>query len=172
MKMKFFAVPAHAPEGAEEELNRFLAGHRVLEIDRQVVQDSYWSICVTYLPGDGKAVPAKRGKIDYREVLPAAEFSVFARLRSLRKKMADEEGSPAYALFTNEQLAVMVRRRVTTAEELGQISGVGPSRVEKYGVAFLEILNDAIPALLSPPPSPSSTATEPPPSPPESSTDG
>jgi superfamily II DNA helicase RecQ len=47
---------------------------------------------------------------------------------------------PAYALFTNEQLAAMVTRRTRSLEALGAIDGVGKSRVEKYGPAFLAIL--------------------------------
>ena len=54
---------------------------------------------------------ARRGKVDFKEVLSDPEFAVFARLRALRKERADAEGVPAYALFTNEQLAEMVQRR-------------------------------------------------------------
>ena len=43
---------------------------------------------------------------------------MFAKLRALRKTLADREGVPAYALFTNEQLADMVRRRITTGEAM------------------------------------------------------
>ena len=50
---------------------------------------------------------------------------------------------PAYAVFTNEQLATMVRRRVTTVADLGEIDGVGKSRIQKYAAPFLEILRNA-----------------------------
>lgn len=65
---------------------------------------------------------------------------MFARLRALRKTLAEQEGVPAYALFTNEQLAGMVQRRVRTVGDLREIDGVGEARVEKYGGAFLDIL--------------------------------
>ena len=48
---------------------------------------------------------------------------MFARLRALRKETADAEGVPAYALFTNDQLAEMVQRRVVTAAALREIAG-------------------------------------------------
>jgi superfamily II DNA helicase RecQ len=57
-------------------------------------------------------------------------------LRTLRKTLADQEGVPAYALFTKEQLADMVRRPVLSLEGLAGIDGVGQARVEKYGDAF------------------------------------
>ncbi len=97
MKVKFFAIPALDPRTAEKELNGFLGGHRVVTIDRHLVNDrqsAYWAVCVTYVEGD-KPTLAKRSKIDYREVLPAEEFRVYARLRSLRKEISEREAVPA-----------------------------------------------------------------------------
>lgn len=143
MRLRFFAVPALAAAEVEADLNRFLAEHRVLAVDRQLVSANgaaYWAVCVSFLDSPGSALPARRGKIDYKEVLSAQEFAVFARLRSLRKELAERDGVPAYALFTNEQLAAMVTRRVRTASALAELSGIGPARVEKYGKAFLDVL--------------------------------
>lgn len=96
-----------------------------------------------YLDGKGPTVAGKGSKVDYREVLSEADFKLFARLRTLRKELAEHEGVPAYALFTNEQLAAMVARRVRTPAELGAIPGVGAARVEKYASRFLELLGQA-----------------------------
>lgn len=143
MRLRFFSVPAREPGGEEEVVNQFLARHRVLSIDRHLVADgpgSFWAVCVSYLDRAGGSPVARKGKIDYREVLPQEQFAVFARLRALRKQIADSEGVPAYALFTNEQLAAMVQQSVRTTQELAAMEGVGPARVEKYGAAFLEVL--------------------------------
>ena len=56
--------------------------------------------------------------------------------------MADAEGVPPYASFTNDQLAEMVQRRVCTAAALREVPGIGEG-VEKYGKAFLEVLKQA-----------------------------
>jgi superfamily II DNA helicase RecQ len=53
----------------------------------------------------------KKGRIDYREILPSEDFLVFVKLRDLRKQMAQAEAAPVYTIFTNDQLAEMVRRR-------------------------------------------------------------
>lgn len=146
--MRFFSVSAREPEGAAEELNQFLAAHRVLSVVRQLVADgaaSFWAVCVSYLDRAGGAPLGKKGKVDYREVLPEEQFAAFVRLRDLRKQIAESEGVPAYALFTNEQLAAMVQRGVRTPQELAGIDGVGPSRVEKYGPVFLEVLRAGAP---------------------------
>lgn len=76
-------------------------------------------------------------------MLSEPDFVVFAKLRALRKALAEKEGVPAYALFTNEQLAEMVQRRARTLTELREIDGVGEARVEKYGKDFLGILQAA-----------------------------
>src|SRR5208282_989818 len=98
---------------------------------------------VSFDDGGTRPISAKRGKVDFKDVLSEPEFAVFARLRALRKELADGEGVPAYALFTNEQLAEMVRRRVTSRATLGEVPGVGDARIEKYGEKFLRILTDA-----------------------------
>ncbi len=149
MQLRFFTIPVHYGDEIAEELNRFLAGHRILAVDRSFVQDganSAWSLCVSFEPtGNTRPQAGKRGKVDYREVLNEQDFTVFARLRTLRKEIADSEGVPAYALFTNEQLAAMVQRRVQTRAALGEIQGIGEGRVDKYGEAFLRLLCELLP---------------------------
>lgn len=43
MRLAFFAVPALAAGEAAAELNRFLAGHRVLAVDRHLVPSNRWN---------------------------------------------------------------------------------------------------------------------------------
>jgi len=148
MQLKFFTIPIHHNQQAVAELNQFLAQQRIVSVDRALVADganSAWAICVAHEPaGDGSAVPAapamKKGKIDYREVLAEADFRVYAELRELRKKFAEQQGIPTYAVFKNDQMAQMVTRRVTTLAGLMALHGVGEGRVEKFGEAFLAIL--------------------------------
>ena len=41
-------------------------------------------------------------------------------------------------IFSNEQLAEMVRKKAGTRAALKEIEGVGDARLEKYGAALLE----------------------------------
>lgn len=135
----------------EAELNAFLARHRVVTVDRRFVEagaDSFWALCVDYLHGEvgsgathGAPGRAER-KVDYKEVLTPAQFEVFAKLRELRKQIADKEAVPVYAVFTNEQLATMVQKRVASAVALREIDGIGEARVEKYAAPFLALLGE------------------------------
>ena len=130
------------------ELNRFLGSHRVIGVEKHLVTTGgtgpVWVFCVEYLRGPapegrgsgGSATP----KVDYREVLSPEDFAVFSRLREVRKGLAERDGVPPYSVFTNEQLAVMVRQRVADTAGLEKIDGVGAARLEKYGAAVLEVL--------------------------------
>jgi len=76
---------------------------------------------------------------------PPPEFDpdadpLFEKLRALRKRLADERSVPAYIVFSDKVLREMAARRPSTPEELLQVSGVGPAKLERYGDAFLEAL--------------------------------
>jgi len=145
MQCRFFTVPVVGGDEAAAELNRFLASHRIFAVDRHLARDgstSLWAVCVSFEPASGSdgATTAKRGKVDYKEVLSEADFAVFAALRTLRKELAEREGVPPYALFTNEQLAEIVTRPARSLADLGGIPGIGAARVDKYGQSFLDAL--------------------------------
>ena len=148
MSYRIFTIPIRNPRAAEMELNGFLGSHRVLTVDRRWVdrgEDSFWVFCVDYLETAGQGPPSFKGgpsrnKVDYREVLSAEDFAVFARLRELRKQLAQAEAVPVYAVFTNDQLARMVKARATSRAALESIAGVGDARIEKYGPRVLEFL--------------------------------
>jgi ATP-dependent DNA helicase RecQ len=54
---------------------------------------------------------------------------------------------PVFTVFTNAQLAEMVRMPVSTAADLGKIDGVGETRVTKYGKEVLaELAQSRTPA--------------------------
>lgn len=153
MQMRFFTVPVFGGEPVADELCRFLAVSRVVAIDRHLVQagnNSAWAFCISY-EASNDARPVVRdahgrrttAKVDYREVLNEDDFAVYAKLRALRKVLAENEGVPAYAVFTNEQMAEMVLRRAVSVSALREIPGVGESRVEKYAEAFLVLLRES-----------------------------
>ncbi len=139
----FFTIPIHHGSAAADDLNRFLNAHRVSAVERQFVAaagDSAWAVCVTYQQGELRHEDGKKPRVDYREVLNEADFSVFAKCRTLRKQLAESEGIPAYAVFTNEQLAAMVTARVTSVTAMGAIDGVGEARIKKYAEPVLSLL--------------------------------
>jgi ATP-dependent DNA helicase RecQ len=78
---------------------------------------------------------ARVGAIECDEVL-------FARLRGLRRKLADERNVPAYVIFSDVSLREMARHYPTTATEFRRIPGVGEQKLKDFAEAFLsEIKN-------------------------------
>jgi ATP-dependent DNA helicase RecQ len=65
---------------------------------------------------------------------------LFERLRALRKRLADEQRVPAYVVFSDATLAEMAARKPATAEALLQVTGVGQSKLQRYGDVFLEVV--------------------------------
>jgi superfamily II DNA helicase RecQ len=147
MALRFFAIPVHDSAPFEQELNGFLARHKVVSIDRHLIEqgtNSFWAICVDYLnhaPGEAaRNLNLSRSRVDYKAILPAEEFAVFSQLRSLRKDLAQTEAVPVYALFTNEQLAQMVQRRCRSKSDMAQIEGIGDSKLDRYAERLLPLL--------------------------------
>jgi ATP-dependent DNA helicase RecQ len=65
---------------------------------------------------------------------------LFTRLRELRAKLARQEQLPAYCVFHDRTLVALARAKPATLDELAQVPGVGPSKLAKYGAAFLDAL--------------------------------
>lgn len=164
MTLHFFAIPALSPQPAQDDFNRFCLTHRVVNIERQFVGDganAYWALCATVAAADATLPDALKtqdsrsklnlgsGRVDYKTVLSEQDFALFATLRNWRKSIADAEGVPVYAVFTNEQLAEIVRRRVDSLTALGGIDGVGSSRVQRYGVTLLTHFQAALAEICS-----------------------
>jgi superfamily II DNA helicase RecQ len=151
MTLHFFFVPASRPEAAQAELNALLAQGRVVGIAREFVADganSGWAFCVERTtaaaplpPGLRATASARRGEaVDYKQVLSPEDFELFAVLRELRKRLAQAEGVPVYAVFSNEQLAQIATQRPESRAALAQVEGVGAARVERFGAVVLECL--------------------------------
>ncbi len=66
--------------------------------------------------------------------------ALFDRLRALRRRLADEQGVPAYVVFADATLAAMAALRPRTPDELLRVSGVGQVKLARYGEAFLAVL--------------------------------
>jgi ATP-dependent DNA helicase RecQ len=66
-----------------------------------------------------------------------ADEELFGRLRALRKELADQQGVPAYIVFSDKVLWEMAARRPSAASELLDVPGVGPAKLERYGERFL-----------------------------------
>lgn len=62
------------------------------------------------------------------------------KLRARRKELADEQGVPPYVIFHDATLLAMLDQKPRDLEAMGEISGIGAAKLEKYGEKFLEVL--------------------------------
>ena len=62
---------------------------------------------------------------------------LLAALKALRFRIAQEQGVPAYIVFSNATLLDMAAKRPGSMQELLEVSGVGHVKAERYGAAFL-----------------------------------
>ncbi|SKA49457.1 ATP-dependent DNA helicase RecQ [Enterovibrio nigricans] len=79
----------------------------------------------------------KLGKRNYDKKL-------FAKLRKLRKAIADEEDIPPYVVFNDATLIEMAEMIPTSQGEMLAVNGVGQRKFEKYGDVFLDVIEDHI----------------------------
>ena len=97
MKYKVLSIPILGGEDQERELNAFFSSRKIITVRQQAVEQEgrwYWTFLVEYLESMKPESKKEREKIDYREILSDSDFQVFARLRELRKRLAEQQGIP------------------------------------------------------------------------------
>ncbi|MCD8234564.1 MAG: DNA helicase RecQ [Cloacibacillus porcorum] len=67
---------------------------------------------------------------------------LFEELRALRRAIATEEGVPPYVVFTDKTLSAICDMLPTDEEEFLEVPGVGAAKLERYGEAFIDAVND------------------------------
>ena len=141
MQIKLFTIPIGDSGAGQEELNRFLRGNKILEVENQFVSNengAYWCFCVRYIEkGSHPAIYEKTKKVDYKQVLDEATFKKFSRLREIRKKVAADEGVPAFAVFTDEELAGLAKLDAITRKTMLSVKGIGDKKVERFAKHFI-----------------------------------
>ena len=71
------------------------------------------------------------------EERPGGDEALFEALRSLRKRLADEQKVPAYVVFSDATLRSMCSIRPCDEEQMLTVSGVGQAKLARYGEVFL-----------------------------------
>ncbi|WAT00453.1 ATP-dependent DNA helicase RecQ [Rouxiella chamberiensis] len=69
---------------------------------------------------------------------------LFAKLRKLRKSLADEGNVPPYVVFNDTSLLEMAEQLPVSPGEMLNITGVGQRKLEKFGRPFMTLIRDHI----------------------------
>ncbi|ERH48714.1 ATP-dependent DNA helicase RecQ [Ectopseudomonas chengduensis] len=87
------------------------------------------------------AQAAKASSSAASQLVRGHEREMWEALRSLRRKLAEEHSVPPYVIFPDATLLEMLRSQPSSLSEMAEVSGVGARKLERYGQAFLEVLN-------------------------------
>nr|PRI84971.1 ATP-dependent DNA helicase RecQ [Haemophilus influenzae]PRI89517.1 ATP-dependent DNA helicase RecQ [Haemophilus influenzae]PRJ87259.1 ATP-dependent DNA helicase RecQ [Haemophilus influenzae] len=79
--------------------------------------------------------PQRQGVANY-------DKDLFARLRFLRKQIADKENIPPYIVFNDATLQEMAQYMPTSNIEMLQINGVGSIKLERFGLPFIKLIQE------------------------------
>jgi DNA helicase-2/ATP-dependent DNA helicase PcrA len=92
--------------------------------------------------GKGLTVPAEIA-LARCDTCPAGyDDGLFERLRTWRTDTARAANVPAYVVLTDATLALVAERRPTSDAELVAISGIGSTKLEKYGADLIALCAD------------------------------
>jgi ATP-dependent DNA helicase RecQ len=86
---------------------------------------------------------AKSSSSAASQLVRGEEREQWEALRALRRKLAEEHGVPPYVIFPDATLLEMLRSKPGSLAEMSRVSGVGARKLERYGEAFLEVLDGA-----------------------------
>ena len=89
------------------------------------------------------AKPEQKRQVKSKDTsdLPANE-ELFQRLRTLRKRIADELNVPPYVVFADLSLREMAQRRPQSRSQFAQIPGVGSNKLADYFTPFTDEIRD------------------------------
>lgn len=97
-------------------------------------------ISVTQESSLQKDKPSKKTARKGEVVLKDNSNTLFEKLKTLRRTMAEQEKVPPYIIFSNQTLIEMSNTKPTTLTQMSQISGVGEYKLKSYAPKFLEAI--------------------------------
>ena len=84
------------------------------------------------------------------QLVRSEERESWEALRTLRRKLAEEHSVPPYVIFPDATLLEMLRGQPRSLADMARISGVGARKLERYGAAFLDVLQGSEKAAKAP----------------------
>ena len=151
-KLKTFGVgagraPAQWRGVFRQMLSARLIAHDPTDRDRLTVTDEGRRVLrgeTSFLLREDVVVGRKRrrDKAEAPGASPGAA-ALLAALKALRTDLARRQGQPAYVVFPDRTLIDMAARRPKDLSELAAVHGVGAAKLQKYGEAFLAVIQSA-----------------------------
>lgn len=68
-------------------------------------------------------------------------MGLFIKLKAWRAEQAKAQSAPAYVILSDKSLKLIAAVLPKDIQQLSQISGIGPRKLERYAADILEIVN-------------------------------
>jgi ATP-dependent DNA helicase RecQ len=150
-RLSTFGIGQELPEAEWRLLLRQLVAQHIVEVD----YDTYNVLRLTeasraVLRGERTiqlrrpgVAPARKRRSKAHDAAPSVHSPLFERLRAWRAAVAKEHGVPAYVVFHDGTLRAIAEAQPGSMDELGEISGVGEKKLERYGADLLGLIGAA-----------------------------
>ncbi len=149
-KLNVFGIGADFDEPAWRNVFRQLVALGYARPDH----DAYGALCLTdtsrpVLKGEQpvymRSVLPRKAKAKSRRgaagaALPAADAGLLEQLKAWRMEQARVQGVPAFVIFHDRTLAEIAAARPVDMDALGEISGIGAKKLERYGESLLALV--------------------------------
>lgn len=91
----------------------------------------------------GRSKTAKGRSSERRTVLDSPQDeALFQALRARRLDLAKEQGVPPYVIFHDATLVEIAKAKPGTLTALGELPGIGASKLDRYGREFLAVVTE------------------------------
>ncbi len=136
-------------------LRDFMARHQVYKIKPEFFMKDgipHWSVLLSYDLFDkdqcdgsqADKADSKNSRTNWKNEVSEEKWNLFNELRDWRNETGRNAGIPPYLVLTNRQLIDVISLKSHTLAALGEIDGVGPARIKKYGKELLMLLKGSI----------------------------
>ena len=96
-----------------------------------------------HLRREQKTIAGNTKRANLSQDIADADLPLWQALRACRRRLAEEQGVPPYVIFHDASLREMLEFRPLSLEQLRSISGVGESKLKRFGEEFLAVLREA-----------------------------
>jgi len=112
-------------------------GGLALGHDARAILKGDAAVLIALAPRQERVRKGRRGKA---EGVNPVDDPLFDALRALRRELAQEAGVPPYVIFHDSTLREMAAARPASLAALGEIGGVGTRKLDAYGEAFVNVI--------------------------------
>lgn len=144
IELGFDQLPTYAilKEKSAKEVSEFIE----FLISQDLIGVEQGSYPTIFVAPSGKEVLLGKQPVFRKEIIEVKEVSnrdpLFEELRVVRKTIAEQEQVPPFVIFSDATLKDMCIKLPMTSDEFLNVNGVGELKLEKYGAAFLSVIEN------------------------------